>query len=145
VRFDGRYVEVCVRGKGRRERALLLWNRGLHLPLGLGCAPDEADSRRGRLRVSGGEKGASVTLNQGLRRARTCDPAKFGQQETKMKTPKEEALDRMLESVSAERAKQLQAQQEASDAAEEARRSLEHIARPTSFISFMQEDGTRLS
>lgn len=27
VRFDGRYVEVCVRGKGRRERALLLWKQ----------------------------------------------------------------------------------------------------------------------
>jgi hypothetical protein len=27
VRFDGRYVEVRVRGKGRRERALLLWKQ----------------------------------------------------------------------------------------------------------------------
>jgi site-specific recombinase XerD len=25
VRFDGRYVEICVLGKGRKERALLLW------------------------------------------------------------------------------------------------------------------------
>ncbi len=25
VRFDGRYVEIRVRGKGRKERALLLW------------------------------------------------------------------------------------------------------------------------
>lgn len=27
VRFDGRYVEICIRGKGRRERALLLWKQ----------------------------------------------------------------------------------------------------------------------
>jgi site-specific recombinase XerD len=27
VRFDGRYVEVRVRGKGRKERALLLWKQ----------------------------------------------------------------------------------------------------------------------
>lgn len=27
VRFDGRYVEIRVRGKGRRERALLLWKQ----------------------------------------------------------------------------------------------------------------------
>jgi site-specific recombinase XerC len=27
VWFDGRYVEVRVRGKGRRERALLLWKQ----------------------------------------------------------------------------------------------------------------------
>jgi site-specific recombinase XerC len=25
VRFDGRYVEIRVLGKGRKERALLLW------------------------------------------------------------------------------------------------------------------------
>src|SRR2546425_6241339 len=43
IRFDGRLLEVCVHGKGRKERALLLWKEvGMALRAGSPCVARRA-------------------------------------------------------------------------------------------------------